>query len=229
MIRRGELVNGTGGFGTGIRHALQGAVPPFGMNRNAPGGRTWVWPASSSDPPSTYDVVGNVYMGSLLAIPPGVNINTLGITDSQALEVARALQDYGLYIVDRAGIPANKIVIRIDPQAATDIGNRTAFEAGINLAMRQLQVVTNSHTSGGAPTTPGGGGTPRRPLASSFTAPGSSRVNPIGLILTAAVTGRSPLSINRFLDILPITAVAMALLPRNRVNRRWPSNAPSGK
>ena len=175
MIRAGELVNGTGGSGTGIRHALQGIVYPKALNRNAPGGRSWVWPASSSDPTSGYDVVGNVHMGSLLAIPPWVNINTLGITNTQALEVARAMQDYGIYLVDTGGVSANQLVIRIDPQAKTDIGNRTTFEAGISLAMRQLQVVTNSHANGGAPTIPGGGGTPRRPLAPPFTAPGTVR------------------------------------------------------
>jgi hypothetical protein len=107
-------------------------------------------------------------MGSLLAIPPTVDITTLGITDPQALEVARALQDYGVYIVDTGGIPPDQIVIRIDPQAAAEIASRASFEAGLSLALRKLQVVTNSHANGLAPNTPGGGGAPRRPPAPPF-------------------------------------------------------------
>jgi len=168
MIRLGELVNGTGELGTGIRHALQGGGYGKAYNRNAPGGNSWVWPASLSDPPSTYDVTGNVYMGSLLAIPPWVDINALGIADPQALEVARALQDYGVYLIDAIGAPANKIVIRIDPQAADDIRNRPTFDAGLSIALRHLWLVANSHSNGGAPPTPGGGGKPRRPLAPPF-------------------------------------------------------------
>ena len=68
------------------------------------------------------------------------------------------MQDYGIYMVDTAtpSQPEHQIIIRIDPQAKTDIVNRSAFEAGISLAMRQLQVVTNSHANGGAPAAPGG-------------------------------------------------------------------------
>ncbi len=177
MIRKGELVNGTAGLRTGIRHALQGIVYPKGLNRNVPGGtpcvypnpcRSWVWPASSSDPPWGYDTIGNVYMGSLLAIPPWVNIHNLGITDPQAFEVARALQDYGLYVVDTGGVPSNQIVIRIDPQAETDLRDRKAFEKDLSIALSQLWVVANSHASGRAPSTPGGGGQPRRQLAPPF-------------------------------------------------------------
>jgi hypothetical protein len=176
MIRRGELVAGTGGLGSGIRHALQGVAPKDALNRNAPGSgscpgarcRPYVWPASSADSPAFsgagYDTRGNVYMGSLLAIPPSVEIEELGITDPQALEVAHALQDYGIYINDQ-GSTRGKLVIRIDPQAAGEIRNREQFMQGLGLAIRALMVVANSHAHGRAPTTPGGGGRPRRPLA----------------------------------------------------------------
>ncbi len=168
MIRKGELTSGTAGLGTGIRHALQGIVYPRALNRNAPGGRSFVWPASSSDPPSGYDTAGNVYMGSLLAIPPWVDITKLGITDPQALEVARALQDYGLYIVDTGGIPPNQIVIRIDPQAIVDIQDARRFTHELRKPLQQLLVVTNSHKDGSRPPVAGGGGAPRRPLAPAF-------------------------------------------------------------
>jgi hypothetical protein len=176
MIRRGELVAGTGGFGGGIRHVLQGVAPKDALNRNAPGSgpcpgpwcRPYVWPASSADSTAFsgvgYDTRGNVYMGSLLAIPPSVEIERLGITDPQALEIAHALQDYGIYIIDQ-GSTRGRLVIRIDPQAAEEIRNREQFMQGLGLAIRALMAVTNSHRHGRAPTTPGGGGRPRRPLA----------------------------------------------------------------
>jgi hypothetical protein len=169
VIRRGELTQGTASLQSGIRHALQAVVPGDGLNRNAPGGRAFVWPASSADTPALqgtgYDVYGNVYMGSLLAIPSSVDIRALGIKDPQALEVARTLQDYGVYIVDTGSIALDKIVIRIDPQAAVDISNPDAFKSGLSIALKQLTVVSNSHDNGYAPSTPGGGGAPRRPMA----------------------------------------------------------------
>ncbi|MDR7468302.1 MAG: hypothetical protein QN190_11035 [Armatimonadota bacterium] len=172
MIRKGELVTGTAGLRTGIRHALQAVVPPSALTWNAPGGRPFVWPASSADTPAFrhrgYEPAGNVYMGSLLAIPPAVDIDALGIGDPQAREVARALQDYGVYIVDTGGIRNDRIVIRIDPQAADEIRDRRAFASGLSLALRQLLVVANSHSGGKAPPVPGGGGVPRRPLPPPF-------------------------------------------------------------
>ena len=57
------------------------------------------------------------------------------------------------------------LVIKIDPQAGADIRDRDAFLDGLKLALRELLVVVNSHENGGRPATPGGGGTPRRPLA----------------------------------------------------------------
>jgi hypothetical protein len=84
--------------------------------------------------------------------------------------VARAMQDYGIYIRDTGGT-GTRLVIRIDPQAGTDIQNRSAFTSGIGTAMKYLKVVSNAHNNGGKPTwyaDPNqgvGGGTPRRPLA----------------------------------------------------------------
>jgi len=177
MIRKGELTQGTANLQSGIRHALQGVIYSQMLNRNAPGGRAFVWPASSADTRALqgigYTTSGILYMGSLLAIPPWVNLDQLGITDPQAMEVARALQDYGVYIVDTGGVGLDRLVIRIDPQAADDIRNRNTFRSGLSRALRQLWVVSNSHVNGYAPPVPGGGGTPRRPLAPAFSS-GSS-------------------------------------------------------
>jgi hypothetical protein len=170
MIRKTEFSMGTGGLKTGIRHALQGVFYGPTFNRYAPGGRSFVWPASSSDNPSSYGTVGNVFMGSLLAIPSWVDVNALGITDPQVLEIARALQHYGVYIIDAGNIGSNNVVIRIDSQASGEIVSRSRFDSQIAIPMRYLQVVTNSHLNGYAPAVPGGGGTPLSPLAPALAA-----------------------------------------------------------
>ncbi len=42
-----------------------------------------------------------MFYGSLLAIPSTVDVTILGITDAQALMIAHATQDYGVYLVYR--------------------------------------------------------------------------------------------------------------------------------
>jgi len=219
MIRKGELVRGTAALGTGIRHALQGIILPKALNRNAPGGRSWVWPASSSDSPTGYGTSGNVYMGSLLAIPPWVDIKALGINDPQALEVARALQDYGVYIVDTGAVPSNMLVIKIDPQAGADIRDRDAFLDGLKLALRELLVVVNSHENGGRPATPGGGGTPRRPLAPPFRTSPTARGN--GASIVASGVSRFPQQVEAgFVSgLLPLVTAIAALRPIRLLDR----------
>lgn len=172
VIRAGEL-------GTGIKHALHFMTDPKMWNRNAPGGRPYVWPASSADgyatqpEPGGYGSTGNLYMGSLVAIPPLVNISALGLETPEGLVLARALQDYGAYGTDSAGV-GEKIVFRFDYAAvrAGDINNLlsnwTPFQRDLDRIARQLQVLVNSHTAGNQPPVPGGGGTPRTSLAPDF-------------------------------------------------------------
>ena len=213
VIRRTELAMGTGGLQTGIRHALQAVFYPSSFNRYAPGGRSFVWPASSSDNPSGYGTVGNVYMGSLLAIPPWINVNALGITDPQVLDIARALQSFGVYVVDGGNVGANNVVVRIDPQAAGEITNRISFDSQIDIPMRYLQVVTNSHLNGYAPDVPGGGGIPLQPLAPAVAAvPGT----PGGSSLASAV----PVHLPAGAGLIPIAFVGALIPARGRTRRR---------
>lgn len=165
VIRTGELRNG-------IRHALQFMTDPKMWNRNAPGGRTYVWPASSADSyatqpePGGFGSSGNLYMGSLVAIPPLVNINGLGLETPEGLAIARALQDYGAYGVDSSDA-GDGLIFRLDYSAvlAGDIAkmlpNWSKFLRDLNRIATQLQVVVNSHNNGNQPAVPGGGGTPR--------------------------------------------------------------------
>ncbi|MBI2901623.1 MAG: hypothetical protein HYY17_15680 [Planctomycetes bacterium] len=152
LIRKGEITNG-------IRHALAVAVDSPAMNRNAPGGNPWVWPASSADTgnETSYGTTGNLYMGSLLAIPPSVNLDALALSPA-GREIGRAMQDYGVYVVDSGG---PNMIFYAEPTAAAEVPE--GIENDLAILISFLQVVTNN-----TPSTPGGGGTPRRPAAPPF-------------------------------------------------------------
>ena len=175
LIRKGELTNG-------IPHVLALATSASNLNSNAPGGRTHVWPACSSDyefpqslwPPGTkpyqdwYGKTGNLYIGTLLAIPPEVDITTIGVgTSGPSYEIAKALQDYGGYIVDMGEAP---LVFFADYEAADELGGAEKLNAhggGAPLQVAKLlpyvRVVTNN-----APESIGGGGVLRRSPAPPF-------------------------------------------------------------
>ena len=178
LVRDFEVANGTDASGE-IRHALQLIVYPYALNKNVPNWNgQWpscVWPATISDPFSGYNGDAPVYMGSCLAIPPSVNIESLGISDAQAKRVLRALQRFGGYIVD-TGDPGEtgRIVIRIDEEARDTVSNLSTFQSGLSIGLRQVQVVTNAHDQGQEPSwyndeSQGvGGGAPIYPMAPSF-------------------------------------------------------------
>ncbi len=167
LIRKGELTNG-------IPHAL--AISMYGnyLNRNGPGGHCYVWPASTCDGGngSGYSSTGNLFMGSLLAIPPEVDITALGYgTSGPNYQAAKALQDYGGYIVDQSG---GDFILYVEPAANSETTNFSP-QAVVPL----LKVVTNN-----TPTSIGGGGTPRRPEPPPFEYPVAvfgSEKRPIGL------------------------------------------------
>ena len=84
-------------------------------------------------------------------------------------EIAKALQDYGGYIVDMGGAP---LILFSDEAAADELGGVEEIRkhgGGTGLLMTKviphLRVVTNN-----TPSSLGGGGTPRRPLAPPFDA-----------------------------------------------------------
>ena len=87
-----------------MHHALAVAVPRAALNRLAPGGLNWVWPALSADDGNGpgYSSTGDLYMGSLLAIPAGFDLSSLGLqsSDPMAYQIAWSLQNYGAYVVD---------------------------------------------------------------------------------------------------------------------------------
>jgi hypothetical protein len=132
-----------------IRHALSLAVPAYAMALGP------VWPARSQDSWAPGQYVGALHMGSLVAIPPSVNVAALGLS-AEGLAIARALQNYGAYVVNTAGQtsliaePSAEGLVR---SARNDMG---AIQA-------QLRVVANN-----GPGSVGGGGAPRVGYAPPF-------------------------------------------------------------
>jgi hypothetical protein len=169
-IRPGEL-------GKGIPHALAFFVNPRMWNRHAPTGAGHVWPAVSADEgwdgPHGYGYSGNLFMGSLVAIPASVDVRTLGLVTPQALVLARALQDFGAYGRDSGGRVFAKLTIEMDYTARHELPVGPRFEADLYIIARQLRVVSNSSSpSGGRPRSgvkiDGGDGPLRAPLAPPF-------------------------------------------------------------
>lgn len=89
LIRSWELDRGE------IRHALALALPRESLRTG------WVWPAVAHDSGAEWSYSGSIRMGTLVAIPPNVNLNLLPLSLA-GRAVANALQRYGAYVVDSA-------------------------------------------------------------------------------------------------------------------------------
>ena len=142
LIRQWELDEGR------IRHALALAVDGFQLARGP------VWPASSEDGNASSSYSGRNPMGTLAAIPPSVDVTRLGLS-ATGVVVARALQDYGAYVVDRS----SAFTFFAEP-SAEGTAALTELRRDIGRIRAELRVVTNNSAL-----TPGGGGVPRAPLA----------------------------------------------------------------
>ena len=167
-IRLNELVPGGE-----IRHALKVNVDGLTDLFPSPGFR---WPAIRHDgcAPGCYGgSVPAMEMGSLLAIPAGVDINALGLSPA-GLELAWTLQNYGAYVADNTARSVFSIETEYSPSGnvATQFqqdwgyafqapaGSGTPWSHDINVILANLDVVANN-----APTSIGGGGAPLQPLA----------------------------------------------------------------
>ncbi|MCC6972240.1 MAG: hypothetical protein IT434_18660, partial [Phycisphaerales bacterium] len=163
IVRAGEWTGG-------IRHALSAHVVHAALSR-APNGDAFVWPARHM-PMETkmLDAMGtdgNLRYGTLLAIPSGVDLASLGLEPgSPAMALARALQDYGVYVahsfrggpVPAAGgwTPPALQLFAEEPPA----GGARDLAAEVSRLVPLLKVVIRN---GAGPT--GDGGPPRRPPA----------------------------------------------------------------
>ncbi len=114
-IRPGEL---TGGFD----HALAVTMLAWRFSST----RHFVWPAQTADGFAAAAYQGpdpNYTMGTLLALPPGLDLASLTWATPQGLNVARAAQRYGWYVVDTSEVQGDLMNFGMDNDAALqDLG-----------------------------------------------------------------------------------------------------------
>ncbi len=130
LLRTGELEQG-------IHHALSART-----SRERLGGRRsfqqpdTTWPATGGDSPST-DLLK---VGTLLAIPPEVDIRGLFGESGPAYELARAMQDYGVYITGFIDAPFVLLADENGPKALDEY---------LTLLIPHLKVVINNSPAPG--------------------------------------------------------------------------------
>ncbi len=176
-IRLGELVpHGV------IRHALKIVIQPryyhYDSADESPGFR---WPASTADGHASLTYTGPepaLEMGSLLALPPDFDVDTLRTEPARI--VARAARDYGIYVVDSAGFDSYSLAVEWSPDGRVI----DEFQREWNMPFVQedlahpwstdlAAIITHLHVvANNRPESPGGGGIPRVPLAPALIDPG---------------------------------------------------------
>lgn len=192
-LRLGELRPGGGR----IRHALK-LILPQRVQWHAPDGAdNWVWPAFNGDRNSgNQGSDQHVVQGALYALPPSLNLSTLGLETEPARQIAWTLQNYGAYNVDST--PAQTCALGVEVGPAGDFRNQfradwgfpmerdvytnpniallrrdsTHWDDGANTGpwIRDLdRIFGNLHViANNGPSSIGGGGTPRQPPAPPF-------------------------------------------------------------
>lgn len=154
-----------------IRHALKFTISAQFLSPCDDGDR---WPAQVADtgfnvPGATMEYKGTVCalrMGSLLALPPSVNCDVV-VSDAFARRICWTLQNYGGYVVDSGPSWWQPHVLNVELGGNDLVEDRygSAFTAG-SLQQQMLALMTRlSVVDNNSPTSPGGGGTPRQPLA----------------------------------------------------------------
>jgi len=139
-----------------IAHVLKIALDGYLNYSSANGG--YRWPASNAD--TGFNQAGSaafyggsngeIQEGSLLALPPSINVSSFSNPTVQKL--AQALQDYGAYIVDDAGggnTPWSTFITNYN-SSSTLLAD--ASSSDLNTLIQDLEVVSNNTAS-----TPGGG------------------------------------------------------------------------
>jgi hypothetical protein len=171
-IRKGELISNQP-----IRHVLKLELWEKYLNYNpaspTPGYR---WPADRTDGAASSIYKGNnaqIVMGTLFAIPPNITANSLGLTTPAGKKLFKALQDYGGYQVDTTGIDGYAIAVEpgVEDEFKATYGydfsvsgfSNNPFYQDFMKLFQALHIVTNNN-----PTSVGGGGIRRAPLAPPF-------------------------------------------------------------
>lgn len=177
-LRPGELTGNAP-----IRHALKIELDWVVLSADWPG--KYRWPAKNSDGYGNNTYGGKVKaltMGSLLAIRPDVHLDGIPWKTPLGKKIAKALQDYGGYVVDTtssngwmpnggltmAVCAQNEAIDEVKSTYQIDFrsgwgGGGPDWTADMAEIYKRLAVVDNN-----TETSIGGGGTPRAPLAPDF-------------------------------------------------------------
>ena len=170
-LRKGELTGKAP-----IRHAIK--INPFAQkylyySNAVPGYR---WPATRAD---NYASDANQYlgdnpklvMGSLLAIPPNVTAESLNLTTEAGKKLFFTLQNYGAYFTEDAAWDHYDLIVERDAELEFEAQYGFSLESDtwkydFFKLIQSLYIIDNN-----SPTSIGGGGTPRQPLAPDFDSP----------------------------------------------------------
>lgn len=170
-IKVGELSSGKP-----IRHALKLNI--WGKKNLYYGDQIkgFRWPADRSDASASTSYGGKnpkLVMGTLVAIPPSVTPEKLGISTKVGRMLFSALQDYGAYISDDSGWDAYDLCAEVGviEEVRTKFGldlssNSGALYEDIQRLIPSLSIVDNNK-----PGNIGGGGKRRQPLAPAIKPP----------------------------------------------------------
>ncbi|MCD7972879.1 MAG: T9SS type A sorting domain-containing protein [Candidatus Azobacteroides sp.] len=176
-LRVGELTKESGP----IRHALKinlNAANNLYYDEETKGFR---WPALRADAVAATDyykdrknpVVPACRMGALLALPSWMDLDLMEFETEPARILAQAFQDYGAYVVDNTNWDVYSIIVEwgLDGRFSEEFEKNWGFSINpplksnpwsrdMDRIFMNLHVVDNN-----SPTSIGGGGTPRAPLA----------------------------------------------------------------
>ncbi len=186
LIRKGEFASPEP-----IDHAIK--INPYAAvdlhySAAVPGYR---WPATQADfyADELYNrnADPDLVMGSLLAIPPDITAESLGLDGSPAaLKFFYTMQNYGVYFVEDAAYDTWDVVLERDAEREfEDVYGYTLgsnrFKRELNTLMGALHVITNNR-----PGSIGGGGTPLVPLTSKL----EFEEPDFGVSIISAIPGR---------------------------------------
>ena len=155
-ILRGDQINKRGHR---IEHALSMALPRKDPGRcNVMLSTEIQLPATAADWDSGVggNNSGEIPYGALMALPPSVNLNSLGLSEP-GMRLAEAIRGYGIRVVDGGGCGggAMRADQHIDPQVRTQLRN------DVRKLYRHIRLVTNGEWRSGM--TAIGGGQPIAP------------------------------------------------------------------
>jgi len=171
-VRLGELTPGKT-----IRHALKVNVDSSALWGTSPRYR---WPATTADALNDYTgVTAAMRMGALLALPPAIDVNAMGLETEPARMIAWTMQNYGAYVVDTTGWDVYALAVEQGPGGSvqeefentwgytmTPSSRNNPWSRDMDRIFGALQVVDNNTAA-----SVGGGGTPRQPLAPDLVEP----------------------------------------------------------